>query len=65
MGARFFFVVFSFSVFLLGLADSCLANNSRLHSNEGSKLLMDKIVVLYNSENLACKFYPGLEQIQA
>lgn len=65
MGARFFSVVFSFSVFLLGLADSCLANNSRLHSDEGSKLLMDKIVVLHNLENLACKFYPGLEQIQA
>lgn len=60
-----FLLFFSFSVFLLGLADSCLANNSRLHSDEGSKLLMDKIVVLHNLENLACKFYPGLKQIQA
>lgn len=59
-----FLLFFSFSVFLLGLADSCLANNSRLHSDEGSKLLMGKIVVLHNLENLACKCYPGLEQIQ-
>lgn len=53
------FFFFQFVLFLLGLADSCLANNSRLCSNDGSKLLMDKTVVLH----LACKFSPGLEQI--
>lgn len=59
------FFFFQFILFLLGLADSCLASNSRLCSDGGSKILMDKIVVLHHLENLACKFSPGLELIQA
>lgn len=64
MEARFFSgTSLQFILFLLGLADSCLANKSRLCSDDGSKLLMDKIVVLHHLENLACKFSPGLQQI--
>lgn len=61
----FFFFFFQFILFLLGLADNCLANNSRLCSDDGSKILMDKIVVLHHLENLACKLSPGLQLIQA
>lgn len=60
-----FFFFFQFILFLLGLADNCLANNSRLCSDDGSKILMDKIVVLHHLENLACKLSPGLQLIQA